>query len=382
MTTSTSPGLPSQHRALVLHSTRDPYDMSVESRPVPKPGPGSAVIHVLAAGVLTYADKVYSGKKPYLYPEPFVPGSSAIGRIAAVGPDTTNLKPGQLIYFDCYIHGRDDATTLILHGLSAGFTPGSNALMETVWRDGTYAEYSNVPLENCFPMDEARLMGGLADGGFHYTAEDLIYLLTVSVPFGGLRDVDVRAGEKVIITPATGAFGSAAVVAALAMGARVIAMGRNLKALERLKTLTGAGNRIRIVQNTGDVEADAQELIKDGPADVFLDISPGKAVKSRHFTSCIQALRRGGRVSLMGAHQALTLPTQTIMLYDLTVKGKWMYTKEDIRIMIQLVEIGYLKLGDAGGIKTISAWPLEQFDAAFDAAAKMSGPCLQAVIVP
>jgi NADPH-dependent curcumin reductase CurA len=43
-----------------------------------------------------------------------------------------------------------------------------------------------------------------------------------------------EAGEKVIISPATGAFGSVAVVAALAMGARVVAVGAawNLGAIE------------------------------------------------------------------------------------------------------------------------------------------------------
>jgi threonine dehydrogenase-like Zn-dependent dehydrogenase len=256
-------------------------------------------------------------------------------------------------------------------------------LMESAWRDGTYAEYAKLPLENCFPMNEARLLGSPADGGLGYTAEDLIYLLTISVPFGGLRDVGVKAGEKVIITPATGAFGSAAVVAALAMGARVVAMGRNVEALERLRTFSSdSEGRIRIVQNTGDVTADAKELAKDGPADVFFDISPGKAAQSTHFKSCIHALRRGGRVSLMGAHEELPLPTQRIMLYDLTVKGKWMYTKEDMRVMINLVETGYLKLGEAGGIKTVGTFPLKQFDAAFEAAAKRSGPCLQAVIAP
>ncbi|KAK5956881.1 hypothetical protein OHC33_002370 [Knufia fluminis] len=331
--------------------------------------------------VLTYAERVYSGKKPYLYPIPFVPGSSAVGRVAAVGPDATRLKPGQLVYFDSYIHGRDDTTSLILHGLSAGFTPSSNMLMEKAWRDGTYAEYAKLPLENCFPIDEARLLGSLADGGMGYTMEDLVYLWTLSIPFGGLREVDVRAGEKVIITPATGSFGSAAVVAALAIGVRVVAMGRNMEALERLRTFSSE-DRLRIVQNTGDVALDIEELTKDGLADVFFDISPGKAAKSTHFKSCIQALRRGGRVSLMGAHEGLSLLTQTIMLQDLTVKGKWMYTKEDMRVMIKLVESGYLKLGKAGGIETVGIFSLNQFDAAFDAAAKLSGPCLQAVIAP
>ena len=50
--------------------------------------------------------------------------------------------------------------------------------------------------------------------------------------------------------------------------------------------------------------------------------------------------------------------------------------------MIRLAESGHLKLGEAGGIQTASIFPLEQFEAAFDAAAKMAGPFSQTVIVP
>jgi NADPH:quinone reductase-like Zn-dependent oxidoreductase len=106
--------------------------------------PGSAVIRVLGSGVLNYAGRVYSGKKPYPYPEPFVPGSASIGRVAAVGPDATTLKPGRLVIFDSFVTGRDNPDSLILHGLSSRFNPGSKKLMEGEWRDGTYAEYVKV----------------------------------------------------------------------------------------------------------------------------------------------------------------------------------------------------------------------------------------------
>jgi threonine dehydrogenase-like Zn-dependent dehydrogenase len=128
---------------------------------------------------------------------------------------------------------------------------------------------------------------------------------------------------------------------------------------------------------------DAKELTKDGPADVFFDISPAAAVTSTHLQSCMLALRREGRVSLMGGQKELTpMPIRVIMRYNLTVKGKWMYTKEDIRGLINLAEMGYLKLGEAGGIKTVGKFPLEQFEAAFDTAAKNNALGLQTVITP
>lgn len=59
-----------------------------------------------------------------------------------------------------------------------------------------------------------------------------------------------------------------------------------------------------------------------------------------------------------------------------------MYTKDDIREMINLTENGYLKLGDRGCIQTVGVFPLDQYDKAFEAAANMRGPYLQVVIAP
>jgi threonine dehydrogenase-like Zn-dependent dehydrogenase len=227
-------------------------------------------------------------------------------------------------------------------------------------------------------MDEKRLMGDPAIGGLGYKLEELMYLFALMVPCGGLLDVGVKTGERVIIAPATGTFGSAAILIALALGARVVAVGRNIEALERLKA-AHPGARLEIAQNTGNVEADTVQLVKGGRADVFFDISPGKAVTSTHYKSCISALKRGGRVSLMGAHYELPLPTQVIMLQNITVKGKWMYKLDDIRYLIELVELGYLKLDN---IKTFGIFPLEQFEAAFDAAAAIREPWAHVFIKP
>lgn len=346
--------------------------MSVVRQTTPQAGPGSAIIRVLKVSVLTYAGRVYSGKKPYPYPTPFVPGSSCIARIAAVGPDATTLTVGQLVYFDCFVRGRDDPTSSILHGLFSGVNPGSTKLMENEWRDGTYAEYAKVPLENCYPLDEQRLLGSLG-----YTLDQLLFMAPISVPIGGLRDVGVKAGEKVIVAPATGSFGSTAVMTALAMGAQVIAVGRNLKTLEKVKALS-PDERIRTVQHTGDVARDIEELTKDGPSDAFFDISPVEAVESLHLKSCIQSLRPGGRVSFMGAFDA-PLPTAFMMRHGITFKGKWMYTKDDIRFIIQLAESGFLRLSLA---QTVGQFALEQFEDAFEAASKMDGPCSQTIISP
>jgi NADPH-dependent curcumin reductase CurA len=89
------------------------------------------------------------------------------------------------------------------------------------WRNWTYAEYAKVPLENCVLLDETRLLGPIENGGLGYNVENLTQLHRSLVPYGGLRDIQLQAGETIIIAPATGAFGGRAVEVALAMGAQV-----------------------------------------------------------------------------------------------------------------------------------------------------------------
>ena len=93
--------------------------------------------------------------------------------------------------------------------------------MHYEWRDWTYAEYAKVPLENCFPLDEERLLTPVDNGGLGYSIETLTQLPRLLVPYGGLVDIKLQAGETIIIAPATGMFGGRAVEVALAMGAQV-----------------------------------------------------------------------------------------------------------------------------------------------------------------
>jgi NADPH:quinone reductase-like Zn-dependent oxidoreductase len=227
--------IPSQHRALQLESTDAGFQ--VVKLPTPHAGPGSAIIRIEAASILSYHRDVYNGARHYSFPTPLVGGISAIGRIAALGPDATSLSEGQLVYVDCVIRARDDPDTLFLSAIHDSSAPGSVKLMRDVWRDGTFAEYAKFPLENCLPLNEPRLCKDLG-----YSIADLTYMSYLIVPFGGLRDIKLEPGETVVVTPATGGYGGAGVLVALAMGARVIAGGRSAEKLAALKEHVLAGS--------------------------------------------------------------------------------------------------------------------------------------------
>ncbi|CAM6127296.1 unnamed protein product [Calypogeia fissa] len=374
--------LPKTHRALVLTSRSEP--LKVETVPTPQPTPGSAVVRILVAGVMSYAREGYEGIRPYTFPTPLVVGSSAIGRIAAVGPDASLLTPGQLVYFDITIRGRDDPNgAVFLSGIFDGFTPGSKKLMAGEWRDSTYAEYAKVPLENCHILNEKQLLGSLGDGGLGYSVETLAIIGRLLVPYGGLRDVNLKAGETVIVAPATGPFGGCAVLVALAMGARVIAMGRNVEVLKKLAAMNP--KRVKTVPITGDVEAQTKALRSCfGPVDVFFDISPAQAAKSTHIRSGIFALRHGGRVSLMGGiREDIAIPYAAVMHSNIQLKGCRMYPPEAVGELIKMIEADVLRIDEESfGQRYVGRFKLEEWDSALTAAAENVGMADLPLITP
>ncbi|KAK5167463.1 uncharacterized protein LTR77_007162 [Saxophila tyrrhenica] len=367
--------LPTHHRALVLEDREAGFQVKQVS--TPRPTHGSTVVRILSAAVLSYHREVYTGERPYAHPLPLVGGLSAVARVVAPGPDTALLEPGKLVYVDCVIHGRDDPSATFLSAIHEGGSPGSKKLMRDVWRDGNFAEYANVPLENCIPLDEAKLCKKLG-----YTHQDLMYLSYLLVPYGGLRDIGVQPGDTVTIFPATGGFGGAGVQVAVAMGAKVIAMGRNEQGLARLREHVRSRTPnavVETVQTTGDEGKDAEALQAVGPIDAILDLTPPAAAKSPHLKSAATALRKGGRMSLMGFGD-FSISGWKVISDDITMKGKLMYSREDMVQFVKMLENGAFPKGaDLVDVKTFA---LEEWKEAFDAAAEYMGIGRLVTLVP
>lgn len=356
--------LPAIHRALVQDVYAQP--LVIRDVPTPQPTPGSVILRVEAAAVVSYQGEVYNGNRQYPYPTPMVPGVWSIGRVVAAGPDAVALQRGQLVWFDSFILARDDPSVAMLSGMSDVGHPGARKLMSGEWRDSSFAQFIKVPLENAFILDETRLCNSPLAGGLGYTVEQMTWIGMALVGYGGLRSIGLQAGETIIVAPATGGFGGAATLAAIAMGARVIAMGRNQDTLRQLGELS---DRIHTVPMSGDHDAEVQALAKFGRADAFLDLSPPQATHSTHLKSAIRSLRKGGRVSLMGGQEGdVAFPYRELIFNDITLKGQWMFDNATVRDMIRLVETGLLEFTH---VKVAGKFSLDQWEQAFEVAAGM-----------
>ncbi|OIW32661.1 GroES-like protein [Coniochaeta ligniaria NRRL 30616] len=357
--------LPTTMKALVCEEAGKP--LQLKTLPVPTATPGSVVVKILVTAADPGLAHILSGRV-FTFPKNLVPCGRAVGRVAAIGPDTTSLTEGQLVLIEPFVRARDDPNVQILWGTFDGPTPASKKFTADNWSRGTLAEYCRTPLENCHPLNEKLLCGSPSEGGFGYRPEDLLALSKQVVAYGGLRGIHLEPGETVIVAPATGMFSGAAVQVAVAMGAKVIAFSRNKAVLEQIQATQPAG-RVEIVLNTGDVEKDTAALKQFGPVDAYIDISPFQAAKSTHVRSAIMAVRQYGRVSLMGVIPGdISVPYAYAMWNNLTIRGQYMYERDDVRSLIKLAEAGVLPLGEKSGVKVIGKFGLDEFGQAIELA--------------
>jgi alcohol dehydrogenase len=335
-------------RAAVLKALGTP--LSVEHVPDPVLGTGEVIVEVLAAPVLPYADQVFSGARQYLLELPVVPGCGAIGRVLETGPDATRLKRGDMVFCDPTIRSRDGGLTpdITLQGWSARGAGG--LLLQRYFGAGSFAERLKVPTENAIPI-------GIVD---ERSAGAWCALVTLLVPYGGLLAMDLKAGETLLVSGATGNFGSAAVAVALAMGAgRVVTPGRNTAMLEEL--VRRFGDRVRPV---------AMQAAAGGPIDAVLDLMPPD-VPASVVRTAIMTVRPYGRVVLMGGvgmlgGDDLALPYPWIMRNLVTIKGQWMYDPAAVAALASLIHAGLLDLSQFA----VTTFPLADVNDAVAHAAK------------
>lgn len=145
---------------------------------------------------------------------PIIPGSRGVGRVVAVGVDATSLHIDQLVLIEPFVRGCDDPDVQILLSVSQISSPTAKRFMENAWRNGLWTEFAQVPLENCYALNEKVLLGNPTDGGFAYEVSHLPDMAAYAIAYGGLHGIDLRAGEIVIVAPATGVASGAAVAGA------------------------------------------------------------------------------------------------------------------------------------------------------------------------
>jgi alcohol dehydrogenase len=315
-----------QFRAWTLPAIGAP--LRLEERSVPQPHPAGVLVRVESAMVLSYMDKVLDGSIGYATPElPFVPGTNAIGVVQAVGPEVSHVAPGERVFLGPHLVADEpiDSPSQILIGLTAigtsrfgGVAEGARRLQKT-WRDGVFTELAHWPASCVTPLR----------GLDQIPTELLIALAKLAVPYGGLLRSGMKPGQTIAINGATGYFGSAGAMTAMAMGAaRVVAIGRNGAALTELAKALGPRVMPAVVSGA-DMQADVDsiQVAAGGRVDVAVDLL-GEAASTATTLATLRSLRRGGRLVLMGSASApLEIGFGEMLSNDWEVVGNFMYPR-------------------------------------------------------
>jgi NADPH:quinone reductase len=241
-------------RALVVHEFGALHSHRVEDVPDPKIGEREVLIDVKAIG-LNFPDTLMLQGKYQTRPDrPFVPGRDASGVVLAVGPKVTRVKQGN-------------------HVIAQVAT-------------GAFAEKLAAPEARCFRMPEGM---DFVTGAGMVTIYNTAYVAIV------IRG-QVKPGETVLVTGASGGVGLAAVQIARAKGARVLA-GVTSKDKGEVALASGAGALIDL--SAPDLRENLRQqvfaLTDNRGVDAVFDPVGGDV-----FDAALRAIGYAGRMVIIG----------------------------------------------------------------------------------
>jgi D-arabinose 1-dehydrogenase-like Zn-dependent alcohol dehydrogenase len=263
-------------RAVVIKEPGDVSKLQLDEVPLSSPSATQVSLKIAACGVC-YRDIVDRlGGYPFMR-RPVTTGHEFAGTVTAVGSAVSEWKPGDRVAVvhrapcgDCAACKSGEETRCLTSPVMYGLTA-----------DGGYAEEalawsaSLVRVPDALPLEEAAFL--------HCTA---------GVALRALRhQAQLRAGESVLVTGASGGVGVHAVQIAKLLGARVVAVTSSPAKVDALRAL---GVDEVIVSSDGKFNKDAMRAT-DGGADVALEL-----VGAPTFNGSLRSLRSGGRLVIVG----------------------------------------------------------------------------------
>jgi zinc-binding alcohol dehydrogenase/oxidoreductase len=279
-------------KAIRIHEDGGPEVLRYEDAPDPAPADGEVIVRLRAAA-LNHIDLWLRQGRPSV-PKPRILGSDGAGE---------RMDNGERVV------------------INPGLDDGARIVGEHI--DGTDAELIAVPEEYVHPIPDGMSFEEAA--AFPLTFETAYRML---VTRAGLRE-----GEWVLVWGVGGGVGSAALMVAKALGARVLATSSSDAKLERAREL-GAD---AVVNSGGDVRAAAKEATDGAGIDVVVE-HIGEAT----WKTSLAVVRPEGRVVVCGATSGPNPPAELHRVWwkQLTIYGSTMGTREDFAGAYELVRSG------------------------------------------
>jgi 2-desacetyl-2-hydroxyethyl bacteriochlorophyllide A dehydrogenase len=328
---------------------KGPSLMEIEESPRPKPGPGQVLLAVEDSGICGSEIGAFLGHNELRRP-PLVMGHEFSGVVVELGPDVPAGWEGKLVTVNPILScGECRTCRKGLRQLCA------SRRIIGVDQPGSYAEFVAVPVGTCFPVGDP-LVGALVEP------------LACGVRATGLAQIE--AGDSVLVIGA-GTIGLMAVRLARARGASACAVADTNSGRLRWASNWGATSVVNPKQD------DLLALIKGSSSGEGVDSVIDAVGSAQTRSQALAAVRRGGRIVLMGLHEnATSLPGNEIVRFEKQVVGSFSYTDEDFRRAVVLADGGFLE--------TSSGWldvrDLETGQASFTEQSEATAPFSKVIL--
>jgi NADPH:quinone reductase-like Zn-dependent oxidoreductase len=288
-------------KAIRIHEDGGPEVLRYEDAPDPEPGPGDVLVRLRAAS-LNHLD-IWMRKGLPSVPKPRILGADGAGTIEALGDGVDGrLVPGQEVV------------------LNPGLEDGAHIIGEHC--DGTHAELIAVPADYVHPKPPHLSFEEAA--AFPLVYETAYRMLVTRAA--------LQPDEWVLCWGVGSGVGSASLVLAKALGARVVATSSSD---DKLARATALGADVTVNHATADVAREVKAQTDGHGIDVVVE-HVGEAT----WKTSLSVAAPGGRIAVCGATSGPNPPAglNRIWWKHLSVLGSTMATRSDFAALLALLE--------------------------------------------
>lgn len=279
--------IPEKMKVVEITTPGGPEVLRTNTRSVPVPKSGEVLIKVAAAGVNRPDVVQRQGRYPMPPGASDLPGLEVSGEVVALGPDVSQVNPG-------------DRVTALLNG-------------------GGYADYATAAVSLCLPVPAGLSMieaAALPENFF--TVWNNVF-----------ERASLVSGESVLIHGGSSGIGTVAIQLTTAMGARAFATAGSP---DKVDACVKLGAQRGIDYRSEDFVAVVKEETGGRGVDVILDIIGGSYVRRN-----LDAMAIDGRMALIGAqggHEANIdiglLLRKRLTMVGSTLRGRTLAQKSEI----------------------------------------------------
>ena len=319
-------------KAAIVEKFGDP--LVLREVPIPVPGPGQALVEVVASGVCHTDLHAVDGDWPVKPKLPFTPGHEGAGIVVAVGQGVSHLKEGDRVGI-AWLHSACGHCEYCLSGWETLCPEQQNSGYSV---NGSFAEYA---------LGQADYLGRIPK---NLSFVDAAPILCAGVTtYKGLKQTGARPGEWVVIS-GCGGLGHVAVQYAKAMGLHVAAVDLGPEKMALARKL---GAEITIDAKTQDPVKEIQKQIGGAHGVLVTAVSPIA------FKQGVGMLRRGGTCVLNGLPPGeFPVSIFEMVLNGYTLRGSIVGTRLDLEEALEFAAEGKVKA-------TIETLPLDSINEVF-----------------